>query len=560
MRSSLPFFVAWLAVTAGCDSPRACAAKASQGLAPLGLDSSKLTSWALGLAGARRLSDDGRFVTADMPGFHDNDAKWCPNNSYFEFFPSHPADVTYSQPATFQGSCFGSITAHLQATVSGVELTLSGSSPKDALCGDVLLAVTPFEEKFVDLTALLDHNVTVTFSLSEAGQAAYLHLHGVQLLHLPCGLVGTIESAIKTVGLFVNSEQGLIEANADFFQYKHITPPLKPWNGTQPLTPTRDLIPSGSYLAILRLDGLDPMVAYGTGGVTGHSAVAVWEGDQLYITESTAANPFGKVYWPPPYGIIRHKFEDWFPLGVEARYHVALLPLRSQYAAKFDEDAFWEWFRNDAAGQPYGFHNFVYSFIDTPHNLPEPADNEVLMWLLTTLDRLSPGTGGGPGVSVYSIFVEALSHRGPTGCTNTTCVEIWADAHNTTLGDIAVIPEQDSWRYDDGKNMSRVCSAYAADVWKHAGLFDLDFYQATEQTPKDNYQMAIFDGSHFDKTNCPIGLMTTANGDTYCQLMGPYFLPLNDYNTIVPYQGMNNHCPSQWPDYVRCPASNPQCC
>jgi hypothetical protein len=45
---------------------------------------------------------------------------------------------------------------------------------------------------------------------------------------------------------------------------------------------------------------------YGTGSYTGHSAVAVWEGDTLYVCESTDANPFGPVCaWP--YGSERER-------------------------------------------------------------------------------------------------------------------------------------------------------------------------------------------------------------------------------------------------------------
>jgi hypothetical protein len=54
-------------------------------------------------------------------------------------------------------------------------------------------------------------------------------------------------------------------------------------------------IRSGDYLAIARFDGLDPMVMWGTGGRTGHSAVAVWDQGLLYVVESTDANPFGAV-------------------------------------------------------------------------------------------------------------------------------------------------------------------------------------------------------------------------------------------------------------------------
>ena len=48
--------------------------------------------------------------------------------------------------------------------------------------------------------------------------------------------------------------------------------------------------------AVARLDGLDPMVMFGTGGHTGHSALLVHHPNgQLYVCESTAANPFGTV-------------------------------------------------------------------------------------------------------------------------------------------------------------------------------------------------------------------------------------------------------------------------
>jgi hypothetical protein len=42
--------------------------------------------------------------------------------------------------------------------------------------------------------------------------------------------------------------------------------------------------------------------------MTGHSAIAVWEGSTLYVCESTDKNPFGPIYWPPPYGVIRHEW------------------------------------------------------------------------------------------------------------------------------------------------------------------------------------------------------------------------------------------------------------
>ena len=38
----------------------------------------------------------------------------------------------------------------------------------------------------------------------------------------------------------------------------------------------------------VRLDGLDPMIAWAMGAATGHTAVALWQGQELFICESNA--------------------------------------------------------------------------------------------------------------------------------------------------------------------------------------------------------------------------------------------------------------------------------
>lgn len=47
------------------------------------------------------------------------------------------------------------------------------------------------------------------------------------------------------------------------------------------------LIRSGDFLAITRLDGLDPLIMFGTGSHAGHSTMALrFPDDELYIVES----------------------------------------------------------------------------------------------------------------------------------------------------------------------------------------------------------------------------------------------------------------------------------
>jgi len=53
------------------------------------------------------------------------------------------------------------------------------------------------------------------------------------------------------------------------------------------------LVKSGDYFAVLRLDGLDPMIMYGTGSHSGHSVMALRMDGELYIVESQDA-----WYWP----------------------------------------------------------------------------------------------------------------------------------------------------------------------------------------------------------------------------------------------------------------------
>ena len=71
--------------------------------------------------------------------------------------------------------------------------------------------------------------------------------------------------------------------------------------------------------------------------------------------------------------------------------------------------------------------------------------------------------------------------------------------------------------------------------------------------------MALFEPNFFNSTNCPLGLHESPHG-TYCQLMGTYRMPLNDYNSIEVYPHINEKCASQWPKYTRCPAGDPAPC
>jgi len=62
---------------------------------------------------------------------------------------------------------------------------------------------------------------------------------------------------------------------------------------TQKVEINFDEVQSGDYFAVMRLDGLDPMIMYGTGSRSGHSVVALRFDGEPYIVESQDA-----WYWP----------------------------------------------------------------------------------------------------------------------------------------------------------------------------------------------------------------------------------------------------------------------
>jgi len=66
---------------------------------------------------------------------------------------------------------------------------------------------------------------------------------------------------LKTVNIFVSNDSAT--ANADFLVDRGVWPSATPFGKQVPLDKTN--LRTGDYLAIARLDGLDPMIAFGTG-------------------------------------------------------------------------------------------------------------------------------------------------------------------------------------------------------------------------------------------------------------------------------------------------------
>lgn len=496
-----------------------------------------------------------------------NDSKWCPANSYFEVFPALAAQPsTHNPTVTWQGDgCFTSMTATATITGQSATVTITGTGATSLLCSDLYVVSSLYGITVAEVSAL-SPSKAVTLTFGSASEATEASINGMRVFLMPCGVIGSVSSIINTVGLFTSTnETTLADTNIDFLRYRGVWPnPSVPF-GKQVMV-DKKLIRSGSYLAIGKLDGLDPMIMFGTMGRTGHSALAVWRNDDLYVLESTDANPFGKVYWPPPYGIRLTQWDEWVTLAQAADYHVGLLQMTSTYTAAFNETAFWNWF-DQVQGMPYGYHTMLFSFLDvTNQNLPQPVVMDFLGPVFNLLDHILPNTTS--DVSVFSMFTWGMNKRLGSSCDTFACIldNLVANLQSgnpiNSVGAITSIPDSDNWMF--GKNYSMVCSQFAAHGWKVGFQNQLPVWQsiiAAEQTPKDNYQMALYDGAFWNNSNCPGGVTEgDQNGvGTYCQLMGEYQLLLNGFNSVPLYAGMNNACSGQWPSFNRCPNGQTSC-
>lgn len=80
------------------------------------------------------------------------------------------------------------------------------------------------------------------------------------------------------------------------------------------------------------------------------------------------------------------------------------MPLREEIRKNFDNkkavDFFWE-----TEGLPYGYHNILYGWIDTPRdNIPPLLPNEFVPILFSVVEMFNP-------TLAYNFFTEALNFR-----------------------------------------------------------------------------------------------------------------------------------------------------
>lgn len=299
----------------------------------------------------------------------------------------------------------------------------------------------------------------------------------------------------------------------------------------------KEKVRSGDFFAITRFDGLDQIIQWGTGSHSGHSVTAVWDkrDGELYIIESQDS-----WYWPLGKGLQRNKYDDWMKAAQNAGFNVAHLKMRKDLADKYDEDAVWKWFET-VQGMPYGYRNFLFSWIDTKYdNIPAILDFNFVYVVFTILESLSKDVG-------QLLLGEAFNHRLGTKGLDLKSLAVEAGKQGKSFNDLFAMVEEEGVMYSDGYQY--VCSCFVAAAYKRAGVFGDLPINSTEFTPRDIYQLGVFEDASLLDPTCKKNDPSLP----FCQFFGEYVMEMPGYNTVTPYAHMNEKCPGVSPDYVRTP-------
>lgn len=419
------------------------------------------------------------------------------------------------------------------------------------------------------------HKVTWDTKELTSDENWYLYERGLHVFLFRKGSwASIIRDAVKTASLFVPfatrdvnpfSERDNLAYLKEYQGIKPFMEPRDPARAASPLQLNSSLIHSGDFFGILRLDGLDPTLAWATGSTTGHTAVALRrpsvEGQgELHVCESTAKD----AYWDTN-GIQCTPYEVWLAKAQRAEHHVVWAPLAPEYRRKFNEVKAWEWFEQ-VEGLDYGYENMIFSWIDTVEmNYPcvPPKFDRCMSWILLEVlaifyDRIST-------VVAQKMWLQALNKRvGTMGLSTLQVIRKFLEGRPQNedktlyLSELPTIPEQDDWTYEMFPNMtmtgpSMVCSVFVCRTWKEAGVFQEvgSNVNCGEFTPYDVHKLQIFDPSFDFPEQCDRSDESSDEGTRTCQIMGKYTLNLNDHNTVPLKEHMAEGCPSFPPKYER---------
>ncbi|CAI8587701.1 unnamed protein product [Vicia faba] len=420
-------------------------------------------------------------------------------HSAVDLLPSFVGSVTpYNGSIEWKGACFFDNQAKLEFTnqhnndsgLGGAILYLKTDEAHSWTCMDLYVFATPYRVTWDYYFSAREHTLKLD-SWEEPAELEYVKQHGISVFLMPAGMLD---------------------------------------------------VHSGDFLAVSKIrgrwGGFETLEKWVTGAFAGHTAVCLKdEMGNLWVGESGHENEKGEEI------IVVIPWHEWWESALkdDSNPQIALLPLHPELRAKFNSTAAWEYARS-MSGKPYGYHNMIFSWIDTvADNYPPPLDAHLVTSVMSMWTRMQPAYAA-------NMWNEALNKRLGTEDLELHDILLETEKRGITFDELLAIPEQDEWEYSDGK--STTCVAFILSMYKEAGIFGpiSSSIQVTEFTIRDAYMLRIFEDN---QTRLPRWCNNGNDRLPFCQILGEYKMEFPGYNTLDLYANMNEHCPSLPPTYDR---------
>lgn len=446
---------------------------------------------------------------------------------------------------SWKGACFYENEARVEFTgpgdrgIGGATIHLLTGAAHSWTCMDLYVFATPYRITWDYYFSGHEHTFKIE-SWEEPAEREYVKQHGISVFLMPSGMLGTLLSLVDVLPLFSNTAWGQ-NSNLAFLK-KHMGATFEKRPHPHQATINPDDVHSGDFLALSKIrgrwGGFETLEKWVTGAFAGHTSVCLKdELGNLWVGESGHENEKGEEI------IAVIPWDDWWEMTLkdDSNPQVALLPLHPEVRARFNNTAAWEYARK-MSGKPYGYHNMIFSWIDTvADNYPPPLDAHLVISVMSMWTRVQPAYAA-------NMWNEALNKRLGTEDLDLYGILAETEKLGITFDQLLTIPEQDEWVYSDGQ--STTCVAFILSMYKEAGVFGplSNSIQVTEFTIRDAYMLKIFEDN---RTRLPSWCNSGDNKVSFCQILGEYQMELPQYNTLDPYANMNENCPSLPPHYER---------
>ena len=334
-----------------------------------------------------------------------------PDYPYWNFMPQYINSLftTAKLPVTWESYCFKSNSASITQAGNNITISITSTGSKlDGSCLETYLFSStallhlqhvkslPVAEGITSFTLTLPDDITdaETWDLSKKGIRFFnFAKQGAELLS---NVVTTLEMFLPEFEPYVTP--GVAAKNVDFLN-KYAKFPVTARDTSLNEPPREEDVHSGDFFGLMRMDGLNPMLAWAMGSETGHTTIALRRDGVLSICESTTDSP----YWPTN-GIQCTPYDTWLKQAKEAGYQVNWAPLGEAASAAFDADKAAAFF-DSVKGLDYGFKTLLWGWLDVQtENFPcipieaGEGSSNCLQWaalepVLSFVDRVDNDVG-----------------------------------------------------------------------------------------------------------------------------------------------------------------------